>query len=140
MGKWLLLACICSLLLSACQPDTPPVKGSEGIGDPYYPKLGNGGYDVQKYTIAMKIDPGSGEVQATTTVEAKATEDLSSFDLDFAGLTVDYEDERQVLLGMRHIILRVGVDSKIKPGFRPRRADFGGGLQIMIRHGVIAIV
>ena len=89
MGRWLLLDCICLLILASCQPGIPPVKGAEGIGDPYYPGLGNGGYKVRKYTIAMTIDPASGDVHATDTIEADASEALSSFDLDFVGLTVD---------------------------------------------------
>ena len=34
-------------LLSAPQPGQP------GIGDPYYPELGNGGYDVDHYDLTL---------------------------------------------------------------------------------------
>ncbi|MGV2437812.1 MAG UNVERIFIED_CONTAM: hypothetical protein LVT10_25450 [Anaerolineae bacterium] len=30
--------------------------GSFGVGDIYYPDLGNGGYDVQHYTLNLMID------------------------------------------------------------------------------------
>ena len=70
-------------------PTAAPVKGGAGIGDPYYPALGNGGYDVQQYTITMDVDPPGNTVTASTTIEAKATEFLSSFNLDFHGLAVD---------------------------------------------------
>ncbi len=31
--------------------------GAESAGDPYFPNLGNGGYDVQHYDIAFTYDP-----------------------------------------------------------------------------------
>jgi aminopeptidase N len=70
-------------------PTAAPVRGAVGIGDPYYPTLGNGGYDVQSYTITMDVDPSANTVKASTTITANATEFLSSFNLDFLGLTVD---------------------------------------------------
>jgi aminopeptidase N len=72
-----------------CQPLPASIHGADGIGDPYYPQLGNGGYDVQTYTIVLDVNPESNTVTAKTTVEAKATENLSSLNLDFQGLTVD---------------------------------------------------
>ena len=86
------------LVLAGCTAPVPsvtptttagPVRGAPGIGDPYYPTLGNGGYDVQNYTISMDVDPTVNQVTASTTITANATEFLSSFDLDFFGLTVD---------------------------------------------------
>jgi aminopeptidase N len=65
------------------------VSGAPGIGDPYYPDLGNGGYDVQKYTLKLSIDPEEGGVNGSAAIEAKAAENLASFDLDFSGLSID---------------------------------------------------
>ena len=84
----------CTTAVPVTPTDTPiptaaPVKGDSGIEDPYYPALGNGGYDVQHYTITMDIDPSGNTVTASTTINANATEFLSSFNLDFHGLTVD---------------------------------------------------
>jgi aminopeptidase N len=70
-------------------PATPAVEGAPGIGDSYYPTLGNGGYDVQNYAIMMEVDPSTNNVNSSTTITANATESLSSFNLDFHGLTVD---------------------------------------------------
>lgn len=70
-------------------PTAAPVRGDPGIGDPYYPTLGNGGYDVQSYTITLDVDPPANTITASTTITANATEFLSSFNLDFLGLTVD---------------------------------------------------
>ena len=64
--------------------------GAAGIGDPYYPLLGNGGYDVKHYTIALNIDVASGALNdATTTIDAVSTQDLSALNLDFRGPEID---------------------------------------------------
>src|SRR5689334_22063571 len=63
--------------------------GAPGAGDPYFPDMGNGGYDVSGYDIALKYDPATKAIEATTKINATATQNLSSFDLDFLGLTVD---------------------------------------------------
>lgn len=63
--------------------------GADGIGDPYYPGLGNGGYDVERYTIELAVDADLNAISGTTTIEAVATEDLSMFNLDFIGYTID---------------------------------------------------
>nr|WP_296065529.1 M1 family metallopeptidase [uncultured Actinoplanes sp.] len=60
--------------------------GAEGAGDPYFPKYGNGGYDVAGYDLKLRYDPKSGELGGTATITATATQDLSRFDLDLAGL------------------------------------------------------
>jgi aminopeptidase N len=97
-NKQFLVISLTLILLAGCIPTTPTatpsptpagVKGAPGIGDPYYPKLGNGGYDVQQYTIALAVDPVPNTVTGSTAITATATESLSSFNLDFHGLTVD---------------------------------------------------
>jgi aminopeptidase N len=74
---------------------SPPVSagtdfkpGADGIGDPYFPTYGNGGYDVTKYALKVRYDPANDQLSGTATVTAKATEDLSSFNLDLVGMTV----------------------------------------------------
>jgi aminopeptidase N len=63
--------------------------GSAGLGDPYYPKAGNGGYDVLDYYLDLRYDPKAHRLSGTTTITATATENLSRFNLDLHGLTVD---------------------------------------------------
>nr|BFD89616.1 M1 family metallopeptidase [Kitasatospora sp. Xyl93] len=58
--------------------------GADGVGDPYYPTLGNGGYRVSHYDIRLKYQPATDRLEGTTTILATATEDLSRFNLDFA--------------------------------------------------------
>ena len=65
-----------------------PRAGSSGVGDPYYEYLGNGGYDVRHYDVVMEVDPESGRIDARTTVDGKATQDLESFNLDLWHLEV----------------------------------------------------
>lgn len=69
--------------------------GSAGSGDPYFPDMGNGGYHASHYDINMAFDPKTHAIAATTRIQARATQNLSRFDLDFMGplkisrLTVD---------------------------------------------------
>lgn len=59
-----------------------PVIGADGIGDAYFPRAGNGGYDVTAYDIHVRYDPPSDRLEGQTTVTARATESLSRFNLD----------------------------------------------------------
>jgi aminopeptidase N len=55
----------------------------DSIGDPVYPKLGNYGYDAQRYTIDLSVDMERNTISGTTGVEALAAVDLSAFNFDF---------------------------------------------------------
>jgi aminopeptidase N len=59
-----------------------------GVGDPYYPTYGNGGYDVKHYDLAVRYDPATDVLHGVATIDARATEGLARFDLDLLGLTV----------------------------------------------------
>ncbi|MDQ4020633.1 MAG: M1 family peptidase, partial [Actinomycetota bacterium] len=59
-----------------------PVAGAAGIGDPYFPGAGNGGYDVTGYDIQIRYDPPTDRLEGHTTITARATQDLSQFNLD----------------------------------------------------------
>lgn len=66
--------------------------GADGIGDPTYPQLGNSGYDVTHYDLNLTI--GSipkwelPELTGMVMITARATQDLSAFNLDFQGYTI----------------------------------------------------
>ncbi len=67
-----------------------PSPGAAGIGDRYYPLLGNGGYDAIHYTIDLDLDIEAGSIlDATATIDAVASQDLSAFNLDFRGPQID---------------------------------------------------
>lgn len=66
-----------------------PLTGASGMGDSLYPNFGNGGYDAQTYTLNITVkNVASSELEAVTTMEAFATQDLSRFNLDFAGFEI----------------------------------------------------
>ncbi len=66
-----------------------PIPGSSGLGDSLYPEFGNGGYDVTHYTLDITVnDVATSNLNAVTTIEAKATQDLGSFNLDFIGFEI----------------------------------------------------
>ncbi len=65
-----------------------PVAGSAGVGDPYFPELGNGGYDVLHYALELDVDPVANHIDAVATLDATAEVALASFHLDFAGLEI----------------------------------------------------
>ena len=66
----------------------PPCWGASGIGDPYFPLDGNGGYDVDHYGLELGYDPATDVLEGVATLDIRATQDLSRFNLDFDGLNV----------------------------------------------------
>jgi aminopeptidase N len=58
-------------------------QGAAGIGDPYYPLAGNGGYQVSHYGIDVSYHPVSGRLTGSTVITARAKQRLTRFDLDF---------------------------------------------------------
>ena len=88
---------VLGLVLALAAPaQAAPRPGAAGIGDPYFPKDGNGGYDVAHYGLNIAYTPKTRVLKGVATITAKATQDLSSFNLDFHGLTV-----RSVKVGSR---------------------------------------
>jgi aminopeptidase N len=88
------------LLASACAvPDeqeavataeahhAPATPGAAGIGDVLYATLGNGGYDVEHYDLDLRYATANPDqaIDGTVRIEARATQALSRFNLDFAG-------------------------------------------------------
>ncbi|GGS60214.1 M1 family metallopeptidase [Streptomyces cinerochromogenes] len=75
-------------LLGAAGPTAPGTTGAPGAGDPYFPLSGNGGYDVRHYDLTLGYDTGSRRLDGTAVLTARATQNLTRFDLDLKGLTV----------------------------------------------------
>ena len=63
--------------------------GADGLGDSYFPKAGNGGYDVDSYDLDLRYEPKTDTLTGTATITAVATANLSSLNLDLTGLTVE---------------------------------------------------
>jgi aminopeptidase N len=62
--------------------------GAAGLGDPYFPLAGNGGYQVDNYDLRLGFKPARGRIRATATITATATQALSGFNLDLRRLKV----------------------------------------------------
>ena len=78
---------VSSWRVSSAIPATP---GASGLGDSLYPGFGNSGYDAQHYTLDLNVtDVATSTLIGKTTIDAKATQALSSFNLDFIGFTID---------------------------------------------------
>ncbi|MBD9700949.1 M1 family metallopeptidase [Streptomyces sp. ID01-12c] len=88
-----LLTVALALTLTSCTDgggEAERAKGSAGLRDPYFPGLGNGGYDVTHYALTLGYDPDArARLRATAVVTARATRDLGSFNLDLRGMDVD---------------------------------------------------
>jgi hypothetical protein len=56
-------------------------NGAPGVGDPYYPLYGNGGYDVQHYLLKVSYDPATDRLVGVATISARATQSLCRFNL-----------------------------------------------------------
>jgi aminopeptidase N len=65
-----------------------PTAGGRGVGDPYFPDLGNEGYDVDHYDLDLTWEADRAHLVGVATITAKATHGLSRFDLDLVGLEV----------------------------------------------------
>jgi hypothetical protein len=98
-GRWggriaLVLALASALAVAPGAAQAQPERkaefrpGAPGIGDPYFPLDGNGGYNVRHYGLKVAYNPDSDVLTGKATIHARATQNLSSFNLDFDGLTV----------------------------------------------------
>jgi aminopeptidase N len=95
---WVAVAVAIALALAGCTGAPPSPAGSasaafeagaDGLGDAYYPKAGNGGYDVSSYDLDLRYDPGTDVLSGTAVITARATANLNRFNLDFVGLKAD---------------------------------------------------
>ncbi|MCH0557462.1 M1 family metallopeptidase [Streptomyces sp. MUM 16J] len=74
---------------TACDGGGHGTAGAPGVHDPYFPKAGNGGYDVAHYALTLDYTPATRHLTGTAVITARAKQDLSAFDLDLVGLHVD---------------------------------------------------
>jgi aminopeptidase N len=106
-------AVLLALALSACTSSgVQGTPGGSGVRDPYFPKAGNGGYDVAHYALRLSYDPDAEHLSGTAVVTARATQDLSAFDLDLKGLDV----EEVMVEGDKARWNRTGQELTVRPG------------------------
>jgi aminopeptidase N len=68
--------------------DVDGVDGAPSLDDPYFAGLGNGGYDVSHYELAIDVDTERNVIDADASITARAGVDLASFSLDLRSLEV----------------------------------------------------
>ncbi|WP_254878712.1 M1 family metallopeptidase [Streptomyces sp. NA04227] len=93
--------------------------GAAGVGDPYLPQAGNGGFDVLHYALKLDCTPRVNELRAKATVRARAEHDLRSFHLDLRGLRV----EEVRVDGERARFSRRGQELTVRPAAPIPRGD-----------------
>jgi aminopeptidase N len=123
-------------------PDTGTnfVDGGPGLGDPYYPDLGNGGYDVATYDLALRWDPTTETAVGVMTIQATATTNLASFNLDLVGmevtgLAVDGADATFARSG-QELTITPAAGIELNDSFEVRLSYQGTPAQVPARTGV----
>jgi aminopeptidase N len=81
-------AAVVVMLASAAPARAAFTPGSPGLGDPFFPLAGNGGYDAAHYALTLSYDPATRRLDGDVAITARATQDLSRFDLDLRGFDV----------------------------------------------------
>ena len=77
------------LAVSAAPAAADFTPGAAGAGDPFYPQAGNGGYEARSYSLKLAYEPQNEQLDGDVTMTARATQDLSSFNLDLRDLKVE---------------------------------------------------
>jgi aminopeptidase N len=101
--------------------------GSPGLGDPFFPLAGNGGYNVSHYGLDLSYEPSTNQLTGTGTITATATQDLSRFDLDLRGFSISRLDvggraatftrDGQELVVTPHAGIRSGTEFTVVVGY-----------------------
>jgi aminopeptidase N len=105
------------LAVSAAPAAADFTPGADGAGDPFYPNAGNGGYDVGHYSLKIDYEPQNEQLAGDVTISARATQDLSSFNLDLRG----YKVESVTVNGSAASFTRKGQELTITPAAGLRR-------------------
>ncbi|GHE00127.1 M1 family metallopeptidase [Streptomyces alanosinicus] len=100
-----------TLTATACKGGVHGTPGGSGVRDPYFPKAGNGGYDVGHYDLTLDYTPAGRRLTGTAVITARATQDLSAFNLDLAGLDVD----SVTVEGKKALFSRAGQELTVRP-------------------------
>ncbi|MFI5797237.1 M1 family metallopeptidase [Streptomyces sp. NPDC051677] len=112
----------------AIAASSAPTPGAAGIGDSYFPQLGNGGFDARHYDLALAYNPDTDRLDGRTTITARAGQNLSSFDLDLQKLEVT----RVEVDGRRAQFTRDGDEIRITPRAAIRK---GRTFEVAVTYG-----
>jgi aminopeptidase N len=117
------LALAAALVLALAAPASAQTfgAGAPGLGDPYFPLAGNGGYDVKHYSLDLDYERAVNQLAATAVIVATATDSLSRFDLDLRG----FEIARLTVNGRPAGVARDGQELIVTPSLGlPARRPF----------------
>ena len=106
-----------ALLLAAPAAASRFEPGSPGLGDPFFEFAGNGGYDVRHYSLDLDYVRATNQLDGRATILARATQNLSSFNLDLRRFEI----------------------TDLEVNGRDARFDHDGGQELTVipRHGLI---
>ncbi len=111
----------------------PP--GASGIGDPYFPRDGNGGIDVLSYDIHDRYGFRQGRLSGWTDLRVRGTASISSFNLDLllpvqsvrvGGRPVGFSQTQHELVVARGLEPGEVVDVQVRYAGRPGRYSYAG--------------
>ncbi|MFF2652788.1 M1 family metallopeptidase [Streptomyces sp. NPDC058045] len=123
----LVAAATSGCLLAAWSPP-PAAPTPQGLGDRLFPQLGNPGYDVTDYDIALRYRGRNDRpLSAVTRIDARATAQLARVNLDFTHGKVRSVDVN----GRAARFATAGEDLVISPA---RVVPRGAPLRITVRH------
>ena len=105
-----------------------PGPGSPGAGDPYFPRAGNGGYDVRHYHLHLRYRPSTDRLAGVARISARATQGLTRFNLDLDGLRV----HSVTVDGKRAAWSRSGGELRVTPA---RVLRSGKRFAVVVRYG-----
>lgn len=143
----ILLNLLLMALTAAAFPDEIGLgePGDDGLGDSYYPSLGNGGYDVQHYDLTLTVAATGDTIDAQVEITMTPTQTLSQFNLEFArfdihALALDdaptgwrYDDGELVITPAEPLAEGVKVVLSVRYSGQPQGAwiDYGTGVAVM---------
>jgi aminopeptidase N len=102
---------------------------AEGRGDPYFPELGDRGYAVRHYDLALHAD--GVRLDGVATIQARSRRRLPEFQLDLVGLAASsvlvdgrparyhQDDDELIVTPRRPLGARVGFSIVVRYGGRP---------------------
>ena len=88
MTRPILIALVALLVLAAPAAASRFEPGSAGLGDPFFPLAGNGGYDVKHYSLDLDYVRATNQLDGEATIVARAEQNLSRFNLDLRGYDI----------------------------------------------------
>jgi aminopeptidase N len=105
------LVALAALALAAPAGAARYVKGADGVGDPFFPLAGNGGYDVRSYFLDLDYERAGNTLDGRVKIRARAEQNLRSFNLDFR----NYEVARLRVNGREARFSRDGQELTLRP-------------------------